>query len=327
MKPQDFTIVIPTIRQESITTFLSDWETEFKGNNIIVVEDSPRKSFQLPDWVEHYSWEEIDRELGKDAWIISRHTAAVRTFGLLKAWRGKSKYILTLDDDCLPEKKYNSGFLNEIYSCLNKQWESDYWWNTLGNQIYPRGFPYEFRDKKQTTMVHHGLWSNIPDLDGITQKKYPKLRTKPFKKVEKVPFGKYFPMCSMNLAFRREILPAMYFLLMGEDKNGNKWPYDRFDDIWAGIFVKKICDHLGYAISSGGPSIRHSRASNVEVNIQKERMGIPVNEILWKEIKNIPLVSNTVDGCYVELATGLANKGGYWKKLAQAMKTWARILR
>lgn len=323
---RNITIVVPTIREVSINVFLKAWEKEFKGEEIIIVEDNPQKSFQLPEWVEHYSWAEIEDDLGMDSWIISRHNSSVREFGFFKAWQRKRKYIITLDDDCLPEKKYPFGFLDKIISTLDQKWESDYWWNTMRGDIYPRGYPYEFRNKKQPTVVHHGLWSNIPDLDGITQKKYPQLRTKPFKKVEKVPYGKYFPMCTMNLAFKREILPAMYFLLMGEDRNGNKWPYDRFDDIWAGHFIKKICDHLGYAISSGGPSIRHSRASNVEVNIQKERTGIPVNEWLWREIANIPLTSSTVKGCYVEIAKELGKKGEYWKKLSAAMTTWITLL-
>ncbi len=322
-KSRDFTIVIPTIRQESITPFLKAWEKEFKGKKVIVVEDNPEKSFELPSWITHYSWKEIDRELGKNSWVIARRSATIRSFGYLKAWKEKSNYILTLDDDCLPEKKYQSGgFLEQIYLNLNKKWPNDAWWNTLREDIYPRGFPYSLR-KEQNTYIHHGLWSNIPDLDGLTQKKFPSLRSKPFKKVEKVPYGQYFPMSGMNLAFRREMIPAMNFLLMGEDNKGNAWPYDRFDDIWAGIFVKKICDHLGLAISSGGPSILHSRASNVDVNIQKEKSGIPVNEWLWKEVEKISLTGSTVGECYLQIAKGLSKKGGYWKELAKAMTIWA----
>jgi hypothetical protein len=320
------TVVVPTIREQSINSFLTAWEKEFSGLEIIVVEDNPQKSFKLPQWIQHYSWEDIESELGKNSWIIPRRSAAVRSYGFIKAWQKGSTYILTLDDDCLPEKNYKNGFMKDILTSLKKEWESDYWWNTLENQIYPRGYPYELRNKKQPTMVHHGLWSNIPDLDGITQKKYPELRTKPFKKVEKVPHGKYFPMCSMNLAFRREILPAMYFLLMGKDKNENKWPYDRFDDIWAGIFIKKICDHLGYAITSGAPSVKHSRASNTDVNIEKEKTGIPVNEWLWREVEDIRLTSNTIEGCYLEIAKELGKKGGYWNKLSTAMEIWISLL-
>ncbi len=319
-----FTIVIPSIRQYSIAFFLKSWEKEFTGTHLIVVEDHLRKTFDLPSWVKHYSWKEIDEELEKNSWIISRHNASIRSFGFLKAWEKKSEFVLTLDDDCLPEKRYKKGgFLKEIIGHLNKGWGNDSWWNTMGGKVYPRGFPYKIRNRLQKTALHHGLWSNVPDLDGVTAQKLKDLRTKPFLKVEKIPYGKYFPMCTMNLAFRREILPTMYLLLMGEDKNGNKWPYDRFDDIWSGIFVKKICDHLGFAISSGSPSVSHIKASNTKTNIKKEKSGLPINEWLWRKVENIPLYSNSVASCYIELAEGISKIGGYWKKLGKAMQIWA----
>jgi len=324
VKSGDFSIVIPTIRQESITPFLKAWECEFKGNNVIVVEDNPEKSFELPKWVTHYSWREIDQDLGRDSWIIARRSAAIRSYGYYKAWQAGSKYILTLDDDCLPEKTYKNGFVKTMLENLKMEWPNDTWWNTSRGNFYPRGFPYKVRNNLKT-VVHHGLWSNIPDLDGITQKKMPNLRTKPFTQTEKVPYGQYFPMSGMNLAFRNEIVPAMHFMLMGQDKLGEKWPYNRFDDIWAGIFVKKICDHLELAISSGGPSVKHIRASNVDVNIKKERSGIPVNESLWKEVENILLKADSVSKCYLELAKGIDKKGGYWTKLARAMNIWTSL--
>ncbi len=54
--------------------------------------------------------------------------------------------------------------------------------------------------------------------------------------------GSYFPMCSMNLAWRPEFTAAMYFLLMGPDQ-----PFDRFGDIWGGVLAKRVADHLGLA--------------------------------------------------------------------------------
>ncbi len=326
---QNFTIVIPTIRQESITPFFNAWGDEFKSKNVIIVEDNPEKTFSLPSWVEHYSWKEIDNELGKDSWIISRRSSAVRSFGFLKAWSKKSKYVITLDDDCLPENRFKKGgFLKEIQKNLEKVWEDDSWVNTLdGLSVFPRGYPYNIRRKKLKTFLHHGLWSNIPDFDGKTQKKNPDFRTPEFTSVVKVPYGRFFPMCSMNLAFRREMIPALYFLLMGQNNKGDKWPYDRFEDIWSGIFMKKICDHLGFAVSSGAPSVLHSRASNVETNIKKEKPGIIDNEWLWKEVSNFSLKSETVKGCYEELGKQIMKRGSYWNKLGTAMIIWSELFK
>ncbi len=325
--PRRFVIVIPTIRQESITPFMGAWEKEFKNSRVIIVEDNPEKTFELPEWVEHYSWKEIDKELGERSWIIPRRTSAIRSFGFYKAWKTKEDYILTLDDDCLPETRFTKGgYLRQIFQNLQKEWGNDSWFNTIEDlPVFPRGYPYEIRKQNQKTVIHHGLWSNIPDLDGLTQKKNPRFRTPQFSEIAKVPYGKFFPMCGMNLAFRREIIPALYFMLMGQDSNGKKWPYDRFDDIWAGIFMKKICDHLGLAVSSGGPSILHSRASNVDVNIAKEKSGMVDNEWLWKSVRDFSLKGNTVKDCYQELGVQIATKGGYWKKLGDAMRIWASL--
>jgi hypothetical protein len=321
---KNISIVIPTIRENNINQFLSEWKNEFKNINIIIVEDNPTKTFNLPSWIEHYSWVDIDRELGKDSWIIPRRSDSVRSFGFIKAWKKKTKYVMTLDDDCLPEARFkNGGFLTEIISRLETKWENDNWWNTLrSNKIYPRGYPYNIRKDKINTVLHHGMWSDIPDLDGKTQKRMPDFRTKPFLEVERVPYGKFYPMCGMNISFHRDFIPTLYFLLMGQNKKGAHWGFDRFGDIWSGLFSKRIADHLGLAVSSGSPSVHHSRASKVQINIQKEAPGLPINEWLWKEIRDAKLQSDTVLGSYRDIARHLSKKNEYFKKLAKAMLIW-----
>ena len=89
--------------------------------------------------------------------------------------------------------------------------------------MYTRGFPYEVRNKKRV-VISHGLWSNKMDMDAQTQltigdvniSAYPPLR-------QFVPQGQFFPMSSMNLAFTRDMVPLMYFPLMGKDPQGNAW--------------------------------------------------------------------------------------------------------
>lgn len=321
-----WTIVTPTIRKESIGPFLEAWKDEFKNQRVIIVEDNPHPTFNLPEWVEHYSWEDIDSELGDNAWIIPRRSDTVRSYGYYKAWQGGSPYILTLDDDCLPEENYRHGFLRHLEKNLRRKWKHDKWWNTLGhNGVYPRGYPYDVRRYQKETVIHHGLWSHIPDLDSRTQKEMSDYRTNPARRVKRVPSGKFFPMCGMNLAFSREMIPAMYFLLMGKDLNEDPWPYDRFGDIWTGLFVKKICDHLGLAVSSVAPSVHHSRASNVETNWVKEKPGLPINERLWMEVDKIHLTKDSVVDCYRELARKLNMKGKYWRQLKNAMYIWTSL--
>ena len=141
-----------------------------------------------------------------------------------------------------------------------------------------------------------------------------------------IPAGSLFPMSSMNLAFAREVTPLMYFPLMGKDPYGNPWGFDRFDDIWAGIFAKKILDHLGLSVANGSPFVEHRKASDVHKNLVKERRGIVINETLWRSALAVSLTKKTPVSCYLELAQAITfPKTAYFQKLREAMVLWASL--
>jgi hypothetical protein len=321
------TIVVPTIREGSIAQFLQLWGEDFSGHRVIVVEDNPNRTFSLPDWVEHYCWLDIEERLGADSWIIPRRTDCVRSFGYLLAHQGDSDIIVTLDDDCYPEAGYRPSYLGAIDAAMTRTWPHDRWWNTLSSQVHPRGFPYDVRGSRVPTRVHHGLWSNVPDFDARTQAELPDYRAQRATNVRRVPSGRFFPMCGMNLAFHRDVVPAMYFLLMGKRADETPWPYDRFGDIWCGIFLKKIADHMEFAMSSGAPSVHHARASNVELNLRKETPGYPINEVLWRKVDSLSLTATSVAACYSQIAEGLDMDGDYWETLRRAMLIWADLFK
>jgi len=308
-------IVVPTIREENIKEFLRVWASEFSGQHVIVVEDNPEKSFDIsgPN-VRHLCWADIETELGSEAWIIPRRTDCVRSFGYLVAMESSPDMIVTLDDDCYP---LGEGFLRRHYENLAQPAEEAGWVST-GRGVNPRGMPYHEPNRRLECTVSHGLWDRVPDLDAVTQLASVRFQ-QAFEPVEQViPRGKFFPMCGMNLAFRPKMAPAMYFLLMGRD-----WPYDRFGDIWCGIFAKKICDHLGFAVRSGEPRVDHQRASNVWTNLRKELPGYGVNETLWQAVDSVVLTQTSVRDCYRELAEKLPLEGEYWDRLRMAMRIWA----
>src|SRR5260370_16453019 len=168
-------------------------------------------------------------------------------------------------------------------------------------------------------MIQQGLGANVPDFDARTQLLMPDFRLKPATTVQRVPQGRFFPMCGMNLAFRPAMIPALYFLLMGRHRDGSQLPYDRFGDIWAGVFAKKVADHLGFAVSSGAPSILHSRASNPEMNLQKETPGYPVNEVLWQKVEAVGLAAATATGRFEHIAAHLDMKGHHCATLPSAL--------
>jgi Reversibly glycosylated polypeptide len=322
------TVVVPTIREDCITRFLALWRQDLAGAaRLIVVEDGPERSFAIPGDVEHYCWRDIRRDLGCGEWIVSRRSDAVRSYGYWLAWRDGADVIWTLDDDCYPEQAHRGKYLRTITGLLSRDAPQDTWHNTLPGScgLYPRGYPYGIRGARRPVMLHHGLWSHVPDLDGATQQASPGFRLRPRVTASVVPHG-LFPMCGMNLAWRAELTPVLYFPLMGQHPNGRPWGFHRFGDIWAGLLAKRICDHLGWAVTTGAPSVRHSRASDPEVNAALEAPGIAAHETFWPRIAAARLDAATPAGCYRELAAVVAGTGGgYWVNLAEAMTAWAGL--
>jgi hypothetical protein len=317
MREPQVSIVVPTIRRQAIGEFLDAWRDEFAGHRVIVMEDNAEPTFDLDDSsIVHLSWRDIDAELGDWSWIIPRRTDCVRSFGYLRAVQLGTDVIVTLDDDCFP---IEAGTIDRHVRAVMCDATEDAWVST-GTGIIPRGVPYQGRARKRPVAINHGLWTKVADYDAITQLTLGRTGGAFEPLQQTIPVGKQFPMCGMNLAWRAELTPAMYFLLMGRD-----WPFDRFGDIWCGILAKKICDHLGYAVTSGDPMIEHRRASNVWTNLAKEAPGLPVNESFWANVDGVVLTETTVAGCYAQIARELKLEGEYWDRLRDAMTFWSEL--
>lgn len=344
----ELALVIATNRPDAFCAWFNAWKTQLDGIKVYVVEDQPEKSDALKflstvkRW-KHYAWDDVDRNLGSKSWIIPRRTSAIKSYGFMQARADGADYIWTLDDDCFPETKGNRApYVHTLKHIMETSQADDSWFNTIESTgLYPRGYPYGIRQDKKPVMIHHGLWSGVPDLDGITALEHHERRLGPANGWEVVPTGKFFAMCGMNLVFRTEMTPAMYFGLQGqmvskqqrlrELGEPEKLPFDRFDDIWAGLFAKKIADYLGYAVTSGGPSILHTKLSDPTMRVIKEGPGIAANEILWQVVRDFDLTCGSVRDCYDELALMVDSAAGdlpypeYWKKLSDAMHEWAMM--
>lgn len=321
----DIYIIIPTIRTLS---FLRDWERQFENCFLVIVEDHAKRQIETPQTpsrkIYHYDWSDIDGEFGKNGWIFSRQNAGIRSYGFWKAYEKGADVIITLDDDCYPaEPDFVQKHMDNLSASAPVRWMTTF---PHPEYMYTRGFPYEIRSKRPV-MVSHGLWSNKMDMDARTQKHigdvnipaYPLLR-------QYVPKGEYFPMSSMNLAFLRDAAPLMYFPLMGRDPSGNNWGFDRFDDIWAGIFAKKILDHLEYAVVNGSPFVEHRKASDVETNLVKEKPGLKMNERVWHLVDRVFLTQSSPAACYKELSQQIEFPDTpYFRKLREAMGIWAEL--
>jgi hypothetical protein len=252
--------------------------------------------------------------LSKYKELIPRKHRAEETFGLLYMWMHGHKYGFTIDDDTLPVNDFDffgghiknlefkgkiqeyassKGFVNVLHQCFDKY------------ALYPRGYPYSMMGETLTSKtvdvskvgISQGLWTNVPDLDSVRiifdgdLNGQSKSRTKveDFGENFAVAKGNYLTVCSMNVAFRREIVPGFYQFRMGD----NPWKIDRFDDIWSGLVGKKLCDALGFSVINGKPLCQHNKAPRSSFkDLMLEAPGLEANETLHKLIDTADVSSN-----------------------------------
>jgi hypothetical protein len=305
--------------------FLDEWD-ELKATELIIVQDIGDKP-EIPKGFKSsnitiYDHKDIKKDLGKNDWIVPTQSSACRSYGYYKAWQAGATHIYTLDNDCYPD---GSNFLRGHIENLESK--TTLGWYPSNNQFeFSRGFPYEIREKSSVG-ISHGLWSNVPDLDAATSLHNPNLRFVGTHRVETVtiPKNNFYPMCGMNLAWLAELTPIMYFGIFGPD-----WGFDQYDDIWAGVLSKKVCDHLGYAVRSGYPSVEHRKQSNVYTNLKKQAPGLEMNENFWKVVRDIQLNSTGIVESYRELIEKLPDviqgePSGYTKKFKEAALIWCNL--
>ena len=93
----------------------------------------------------------------------------------------------------------------------------------------------------------------------------------------------FLTVCSMNLGFRREVIPIFYQLPMDD----NIWKVGRFDDIWSGLNLKKAGDLLGKHIYNGHPLCVHNKAPRSTFrDLSYEVAGLELNEYYSSIIKS-----------------------------------------
>ncbi len=343
-------IVTPTIRELS---FLDNWpdlrawdiapditayivvDKLWDGTDGSHIEALSDKGYNLPDDLayDHYM---IAKYLGEDGWIIPRKTDCIRSLGYYLAYADGMDMIFTVDDDCIWDEFTLQGHIANLFaSGVAPEW--------FGAVRHQRGIPYNYRHShpiiKTPGGISVGEWTGVPDYDAPTQlvlgglpKEIRELDDPGLKRLNEQGImspgiiaaeGNYPACCGMNLAFIRELVPAMYFLLMGKD-----YPYDRFGDIWCGMFAKKVCDHLKRPVITGGAPVHHTRASNTWRNLEKERAALEAHEGLWQEIHKMVINGDDAKSCYIDIANKLDSAyldPEYLASLKRAMLVWAGL--
>lgn len=265
-------VVIPTIRPDSFDDFMLAWGDLFEKHQVevVMVDDTQDVPIVVHN-SEVYAPEDI---LGKDTDLISNKCAAVRNLGFAYAHKfiPDLEYIMTFDDDMDPLGDTIQDHLDILTQRRPTSWFPVS--EIHSRDDYTRGFPYGIREESPV-MLSHGVWTKNPDYDAPTQLVKGNEPLNYLKCI--VPKGLFFPFCGMNVAFHANALPFIYYAPVSEFKGA-----ERFDDIWAGLEIKKDFDAVGWAIATGYASSVHTRESNVMFNLEKEAVGLRKNEEYWK---------------------------------------------
>lgn len=272
-------VVVPTCRPDRLEAFLAAWREQFADwrCEVLVVRDDTDDGE-----VWHYSHggkagevvSNHSHALGNQAYLVPRRTPACRGIGFayIAKHMPEATKIITLDDDLEPDGDTIGDHLVALDRRVPVSWMS----STTEGYPYMRGFPYAVREEAPV-WVSHGVWKNIPDLDAPSQLVLGESPEVEFHRGP-VPKGVHFPLCGMNLAFRREALPFMYWCPCVQLPGAQ-----RFDDIWMGLHAKRAIDDEGAAIVTGYASCVHTRLSNVFKNLEQEAVGIGINETYWRD--------------------------------------------
>jgi hypothetical protein len=294
--------------------------------------------------VDGVVFDESDRErwfkehdLDDYADLIPAASHAQTSFGLLYLWANDFEYGFFIDDDTLPHDEWD--FFGRHLANLHAEGESvetvrsdERWVNVLYQNadehgLYPRGYPYgamhETVETDERDLDHvvasQGLWTNVPDLDAVRILMDGDLQGQAQTRTDFEDFtgdfvaerGQYLTVCSMNLAFRREVVPAFYQLPMDD----NQWDVGRFDDIWSGVFLKRAADVLEHDLVNGYPLCEHNKAPRPTFDdLNNEVPGLQLNEHLWEVVDDVGGDADSYAEAFEAMAHRLAT--GDWDEYA-----------
>jgi len=213
---------------------------------------------------------------------IGEGCARTKNKGINEAIRRGAEYIVVLDDDCFP--KVDDSYYPPMPSTLEMHAEehirmlqpASVWMFEHVTEPASRGTPYMSHRVTMPVAASMGFWEGVPDWDATSQL-VRRGQEMTFRK--QVIFGRYFPLSGMNVAFRADTFPWCQFVNV-----------PRFDDIWGGFLFQKWAYAQGMCFNLNGPTVLHSRQSNVWANLRDEAPNMERNETIWQEIHQMPLL-------------------------------------
>ena len=321
--------------------------------DVLVIDETPTNRKNVKQQLNGFTTDFYGAE-ERNAWFnshgLSKYKSVIperahneSSFGLLIALeRGDYDMVVFLDDDTYPIN--GKDFLSEHWMALHQKdksgkpmgkvpvREAEYgnWLNTHPS-YQVRGLPYCQRRLRTNwmnpnnfteTVLNMGCWIGIPDLNAID---YLAFDPDPqYFQVHNFTAAKrnFVPICSMNVAFKPQIIPAYYQL----------WHRDRYDDIFSGLFLKVIADHLNKGVSVGSPLCVHDKVPrDYFKDAETELPSMKLNESLWQVLLETEFTESTWLGCYRELTEQLRRKAKplsphYITQMTNKMLQWTELV-
>jgi hypothetical protein len=242
-----FCIVVPWFNPQQRDKFLAAW-------GIVGA---------IPDWLF------LEQDPNKSG------CGATKNRGIKRSMDAGAEVTIVLDDDvyCYP---------SDLDPCLSLEDLAERHIEALQPQELPvfevttnppaRGVPYFNRTIKVPVAASVGWWTNIPDRDAARQ--LIEGANSPMEYQRRVIYGRPTMLCGMNIAFRaHEWWPWCSFL-----------PVSRMDDVFMSWLWCKEAARRNHCFNLNGPTVMHSRQSNVFSSLIDEAKWLEKNETLWSDI-------------------------------------------
>jgi hypothetical protein len=365
----DTCVVVPTIREwECVREYVANAREHGHLDRLFFVlvteefcDTEGMRAMLDEEGVEGRVFDGADREAWYEAQGVEEYADLVpaashaeTSFGLLYLWaHDRFDYGVFIDDDTLPHDTdyFGTHYRNLEHTGETLAVESDERWvnvlyqNVDDHGLYPRGYPYSAMDEavtETTETVDHvvasqGLWTNVPDLDAVRILMDGDLQGQARTRTTRADYGddfvaatgNYLTVCSMNLAFRREVVPAFYQLPMDD----NPWDVGRFDDIWSGVFLKRAADLMGHHVYNGTPLCEHNKAPRSTFDdLNNEVPALELNEHVWHIVDGAGADADSYAEAFGAMADALVdhdeeyNNAEFLTYVGEHMRRWLDCL-
>ncbi|XP_071920572.1 probable UDP-arabinopyranose mutase 5 isoform X2 [Coffea arabica] len=336
IRDDEVDIVIGALHLD-LTSFMEDWRAVFSRFHLIIVQDPDLKGdLKIPGGFSFdvYMKSDIESVVGSSSSSVVFSGYSCRYFGYLVSHK---KYIISIDDDCIPAKDDKGELIDAVAQHITNLMTpaTPFFFNTLYDPFrkgtdFVRGYPFSLRSGVQCGLSC-GLWLNLADYDAPTQALKPGQRNSRFvDAVLTVPARAMLPVSGINIGFDRELVgPAMVpaFRLAKE----GKFRWETVEDIWSGMCVKVICDHLGYGVKSGLPYVWRNERGNAVESLKKEWEGVKLMEEVVPFFQSMRLSQGavTAEDCVIEMAAAVKERleplDPVFARASEAMVEWVKL--